>query len=536
MQKKDESAAARSRRATTYLMPFFVLTMLLIHQYLNNFSLSFSTTFEDGGDAGPSTSEGRACLYHQVLLCLDTNETIQTKDLALFELDAEVDNCVQGWARGRHNASRHDELIGPPFDVQRSFPLNLLGRGELKDRVDWSVFRQGMTEAAQANLQQVCSLYFEGHKDRHTILELPTWWDVNVSLPSVSRPYRTAGSYLPPWYATNQTEESLPGGYALPKGPVRGARSAALLAGEFTPHVFNGVPNLGDCYNFYLLSLLSGKNKRKNAGPLVCAVGSILGSKCEIIWGSGVISPTSFGARGFRKNNTEVFAVRGPDTLKLLPEKQVRGRRVAFGDPGLLVPFIFPMPSQQQEEEADICLVPHYIDHKLPIIRNALTKKNNDGLSIRLLNIEGCSLDEYMQQMRGCKTMFSSSLHGLIFGLAYGIPGIRTIFSSSVTGGHFKFWDFYKGIGHPELYVYEDLSKPNSTEIPFAKLLKRLTNESAPVLNMEDLWNANPLHAETLGATRAEHLASARNFVTHLHELFPHAPYVNLSTHLGHNK
>jgi hypothetical protein len=194
-----------------------------------------------------------------------------------------------GYCRGRHSTSGHDELIGPPNDVQRSFPLNLLGRGELKDRVDWSVFRQGVTEAAQANLQHDCSHYFEGHKDRHTILQLPTWWDMNAALPSVSRQYRTAGSYLPPWYEMNQTEQNLPGGYALPKGLVRGARAATLLAGELTPHVFKGVPNFGDCYNFCLLSLLSGKNavkaEKKKAGPVVGAVGIIVGKHCEIILG-----------------------------------------------------------------------------------------------------------------------------------------------------------------------------------------------------------------------------------------------------------
>jgi hypothetical protein len=121
-----------------------------------------------------------------VLLCLGTNERIQRNDYSLSELDADADSCVQAWAKGGHNESGHDELIASHFDVQRTFPLNLLGRGELKDRLDWSVFRQGMTEAAQANLKHVCSHYFEGHKDRHTILQIPTWWDMNAALPTVS--------------------------------------------------------------------------------------------------------------------------------------------------------------------------------------------------------------------------------------------------------------------------------------------------------------------------------------------------------------
>jgi pyruvyltransferase len=332
----------------------------------------------------------------------------------------------------------------------------------------------------------------------------------------------------------NQTEQSLPDGYALPKGPVRGARAATLAAGEFTPRVYIADPNLGDCYNFYLLSLLSGKNAinayMKKAGPLVCAVGSTADEHCGLIWGAGVIAGDITVSK-FINNSTEVFAVRGPDTLKRLPGEHVSGRRVAFGDPGLLAPFVFPKPSEQEEDKSDICIVPHFIDHELPIIRNALNRTNYDGLKIRLLNIETCSLDEYMQHMRGCKTILSSSLHGLIFGLAFGIPGVRTIFSSSVTGGHFKFRDFYKGIGHPELYVYEDLQ--NATEIPFAKLLKELANSSVPALNMEDLWNANPLHAETLGATRAEHLEFAQSFVKNLHVMFPHKPYVKLPKHLG---
>lgn len=111
------------------------------------------------------------------------------------------------------------------------------------------------------------------------------------------------------------------------------------------------------------------------------------------------------------------------------------------------MPLLFPMP--KPESEADICLIPHYIDHNVPVLMEFQQKMTNsdvsDGLTIRIVNIETCDLEAYVKKLSGCKKILSSSLHGLIFGWAYGIPGIRLQLSDNVYGGHFKFNDFYKG-------------------------------------------------------------------------------------------
>ena len=502
----------------------FVLVLVACEDFWNDFgdmngiasSMRRATIVAKSGGGCEQT-----CLYQQVSLCLETNERFEHGDFSFEELFANVDSCVQAWSEGKCYESDESESESP-------FLVNFLGRGELKDRVDWSVYRQGLTETALANMEYVCKPYFHSHQNVESIIQPPIWWDASTSLPSVSLNSKTAGSFLPPWYEG----QDLPNGYALPQGPIRGETAASLAAGEFRPNVYAKTPNLGDCYNHYLLRLTSGKSTTgRSKGPILCAVGSILSGTCDVVWGSGIMMAETKVRKFRNQNSTEIFAVRGPHTYERLSKDVVSRHRTVFGDPGLLAPLIYPMPSEGEEDAADVCVIPHYIDHELPIIKNLLNRKPDERMKIRLLNIETCSLDEYFQDMRGCKTILSSSLHGIIFGIAHGVPSMRILLSSKVAGGHFKFEDFFGGIGHPELYVYEDLTKAD--EIPFADLLKDLSNMAMPALNMEDLWNSNPLHAESLGTTREDHLGFAENFVQNLHDAYPHQPYVKFPEHLA---
>jgi hypothetical protein len=253
---------------------------------------------------------------------------------------------------------------------------------------------------------------------------------------------------------------------------------------------------------------------------MFCAVGSIVGPKCEIVWGSGKIDNKPLKGR----LTHEVYAMRGPDTKSYfsssLPE--------VYGDPGLLVPLLYPLPPHDKDEAVDLCLIPHYIDQNLPPIKDVIRRVGKTSVKIRLINIQTCDLVNYITDMTGCKRILSSSLHGLIFGIANGIPGIRMVLSNKVYGDHFKFKDFYEGIRHPELYVYEDLR--GVTTLPFEKMISVFDrkNVTAPAINVEDLWNVNPVHAEAMGTSRQNHVAFAQSYIANLTQEYPHPAYKKL--------
>jgi len=463
---------------------------------------------------GPVGNEGRSCIYYHVLSCMRQKDAYKTQAFTLRQLDTSVDACVQIWYSNEKAPS------DPWFSGNdNNFPFNILGRGGLKDRVDWSVFRLGLTKEADANLKYGC-IKPANDNNHQAVLNVPEWWNSVDALPAISRRYLTGGSYLPPFYDEPDEQQMLSKGFILPKGPIRPQKSS-IEEGKFRANVWVGSLNLGDCYNFYLLSLLSGKNVQKNKlGKMLCAVGSIAGAKCDVVWGSGKIDNSP--AKGTLTK--EVYAMRGPDTRSFFPSLLPE----VYGDPGLLVPLLHPLPSHEKNETVDLCLIPHYIDQNLPPIKDAIRRVGNTTVTIRLINIQTCDLQNYITDMKGCKRILSSSLHGLIFGVANGIPGIRMILSDKVHGNHFKFKDFYKGIRHPELYVYEDLR--GITELPFETMISvfERKNVTAPAINVEDLWNVNPVHAEAMGTSREDHVAFAQSYITNLAQEYPHPAYKKL--------
>ena len=469
-------------------------------------------------------TNNRPCIFYSIRACLLRISHFNDDDenFTLKEQHAFMDLCVQEWL------SSPLETIDKNKDIDgtSSVAAFTTGRGQLKDRLDWSLFRLNGTASAHANLREnACG-------PAVTVKTLiPSWGN---ELPLVSRRFFSGGTYLPPWYSMEPNEEKIKGGFELPLGPIRKTTSAFHLEKGFDSNLFTSVLNLGDCYNHYLISMLAGRNMTirdrdatsKTGYPYVCVVGSVMHPTCEVIWGTGIIHESV--KMVFRNPKAEVFATRGPDTLIRTPTGH-NGRQVAFGDPGLLLPLIFPMP--EPEGETDICLIPHYIDHDVPVFMEFQKKMKSsnasEGLTVRIVNIETCDLEAYVKKLSGCKNILSSSLHGLIFGWAYGIPGIRLQLSHNVYGGHFKFVDFYKGIGHPELYVYEYL--PSS--IPFRKLWEKLENTPAPSIDVEDLWNVNPFHAENLGVTRQEQLNYVRSYFNNHSEYYLHKPYTEVHLH-----
>lgn len=282
-----------------------------------------------------------------------------------------------------------------------------------------------------------------------------------------------------------------------------------------------GVPNLGDCVNTLLVPLLAGRpvvhsRHTPGAARTTCAIGSVLGNNvCEDVWGSGFISDTS------KVNPNEyvnIYALRGPESkAKLIRAGYTfaNSAMVPYGDPALLMPLVFPLPPPTRV--AQLCIVPHYIDKTVRAVvntRNDVALNTTDGVSVAMLDIATCDFGAYIQTLSGCEMVASSSLHGLIFAAAYGIPGVRLILSSRVFGGHFKFRDFYGGIGASELYQHINLQ--GHVKIPYRTILQY--KQSVPTINVDAVWKAFPFHAELYGINRTAHLEFAIRFARHFYK------------------
>lgn len=167
----------------------------------------------------------------------------------------------------------------------------------------------------------------------------------------------------------------------------------------------------------------------------IFSVGSILGRvkkhKFAIILGSGHIR----NKKSKPLKRAHCYALRGPHSKRILGIEEP----VALGDPGLLMPYIFPK-SNEPDTNAPIGIVPHYEHFAKPEL--AFYKGNP---RYRVIDVKA-DPESVINQICSCSAIFSSSLHGLIIADAYKIPNVRLIFDDALFGGEFKFNDYFDAI------------------------------------------------------------------------------------------
>ena len=201
-------------------------------------------------------------------------------------------------------------------------------------------------------------------------------------------------------------------------------------------------PNVGDVLNVDLADRLLDKELVMLPGmrhlPHVLMVGSILGqmNKNSIVWGSGVLSPEIFDqCHGLGT----ILAVRGRLTKGLIEKKFDVQLDCPLGDPGLLLPRVYPMP---QRSEKQVGIIPHLLDESSDWVR-AMCEQGAKLVSVSL------PPEQFVDALADCSAVISSSLHGLILADAYNIPNIRFSLPNPIPGGDFKFDDYYSATTVP---------------------------------------------------------------------------------------
>lgn len=245
--------------------------------------------------------------------------------------------------------------------------------------------------------------------------------------------------------------------------------------------------NWGDDLNYYLMNRISNrpivvyngfwlarKLKKKNylcIGTLLDAVN--YSNPQTVVWGSGV----SGQERSFVPP-LEICSVRGYKTLEFLSTHGIECPN-SFGDPALLLPRYYSPFFQRKKYKLGI--IPHVIDLDFDVI-NKIRETQTDILIIDLAHYEKWT--DVIDQICSCEIIASSSLHGLIVSDAYNIPNCWITLSGKISGGLFKFYDYFSSVNRKDsepikiekisdlLQVYKQVSLWKSIEIDTDEILK----------------------------------------------------------------
>ena len=147
---------------------------------------------------------------------------------------------------------------------------------------------------------------------------------------------------------------------------------------------------------------------------------------------SGPVEIYKKKAKVKRQKLLAVGSVRGPLTRQFLIENFGIAVPEIYGDPALLLPYLFPEFQKKENPTYEYLIIPHYSDVKM----FPKSEYSNVVYATDPWN-------EVIEKILDSKFVISSSLHGIIVAEAFGIPA-RWL---RVSKGEplFKFHDYYLG-------------------------------------------------------------------------------------------
>ena len=193
-----------------------------------------------------------------------------------------------------------------------------------------------------------------------------------------------------------------------------------------------GRPNFGDRLTPLLLEYFSNVTV-VHTGPMQAEV-FVVGSILEQFWQGTVIGTgKTWEHLSFPQHKADIRALRGP-----LTAKGVKGS-YALGDCGLLAPELLD-GTEEPETLYEVGVMPHYADGDL--------EHQPEFAGAHIIRTTADPL-ETIREIRRCKTLVTSSLHGAIVADAWGIPRRLESCPATRLTGLFKFRDHACAVGLP---------------------------------------------------------------------------------------
>ena len=211
---------------------------------------------------------------------------------------------------------------------------------------------------------------------------------------------------------------------------------------------FLRIPNVGDRIVPSVVSAVTQDRVRHYFGPEphLLAIGSIMAAAtpASYIWGTGVMH-TEFGIG--QAQASHIHALRGQLTCSALRQAGVMVADVPLGDPAYLGPRLLGI-LKQPNPGYRVGVAAHYVDRSNTVLRRILREPGTVDLNVHDLP------EVFLARMAQCETVISSSLHGLVFAEALGIPNLWITAGDEIAGGDFKFRDWFSTTRRPQTAAY----------------------------------------------------------------------------------
>lgn len=170
------------------------------------------------------------------------------------------------------------------------------------------------------------------------------------------------------------------------------------------------------------------------SGKKLLGIGSIISfaKQDDVIWGSG-IKREGFDNIAYNFSRIDIRAVRGPLSQKFISQQLGMPCPHIYGDPALLVPYLFPEFKRSKNPKYEYIIIPHYTEQIL---------YPRDQYKNVIYPTEPWNV--VIQKILDSKLVISGSLHGIIIAEAFGIPA-RLLRRVKRLEPLFKYADYYLG-------------------------------------------------------------------------------------------
>ncbi len=241
-----------------------------------------------------------------------------------------------------------------------------------------------------------------------------------------------------------------------------------------------GLNNFGDELLAYLLAHIAGVDCIYDRKKNMIAIGSIarFAQGHTHVWGSGIIRKDEFFA-----SQPTCLAVRGPLTREKMLEHNIPCPEV-YGDPAMLFPLIFK-PKKIKIKPSPV-IVPHF--------KHIDIMPRHKGYDYADLHVQSIyDIEDIITQIATAPYVLTSSLHGLIFCVAYGIPvAVFQLARQNIGGDNIKFDDFCYGVGLEPVTIHTINDRDESQIADLASKAQIYTPNWSPVPLLEGLHELCP--------------------------------------------